>query len=192
MKKIILAGILSGIVVFIWGAISHMLLPIGSMGIKTIPNNEDAVLGAMKSNIQQPGLYLMPGYDMSRRPTDAEMTALLLKSEAGPTAFLVYHPTGVKMLSWSQLIGETLFNILCGMIAAYIVSMTAASLITRAIMVMLMGFFGWLSISASYWNWYRFPGAFIIGEGLDQVIGWLLGGLLIAWILQRSERRVAA
>jgi hypothetical protein len=192
MKKIILAGILSGIVVFIWGAISHMLLPIGSMGIKTIPNYEDAVLGAMKSNIQQPGLYFMPGYDMSSKPTAAEQTALQAKYEAGPTAFLVYHPTGVKMLSPSQLIGEALFNILCGMIAAYIISTIAASFITRAVMVMLMGLFGWLSISASFWNWYRFPGAFIIGEGLDQVIGWLLGGLVIAWILQRSERRVAA
>jgi hypothetical protein len=191
MKKIILAGFLGGIVVFIWSAISHMVLPIGGMGLKTIPNTEDAVLSAMKSNIQQPGLYLMPGYDMSRTPTEAEWAALQAKYEAGPTAFLVYHPTGQKMMMPGQLIREALFNILCGIIAAFIISTTAASFISRVVMVMLMGLFAWLSISASYWNWYRFPGTFIIGEGLDQVIGWLLGGLLIAWILQRGEKRAA-
>jgi hypothetical protein len=192
MKKIILAGILGGIVVFIWSAISHMLLPIGDMGIKTIPSTEDAVLSVMKSNIQEPGFYFIPGFDMSRTPTDAEYAAVQAKYETGPTAVLIYHPTGQKMMTPGQLIGEAIFNIFCGFIAAFIISKTAASLITRGVMVMLMGLFGWLSISASHWNWYRFPGNFIIGEGLDQVIGWLIGGLLIAWILQRGERKAVA
>ena len=191
MKKLLLPAILGGLVVFIWSAIAHMVLPIGGMGLKTIPNNEDAVLSAMKSNIQQPGLYFMPGFDMSRKPTEAEMSAVQAKYESGPTAFLVYHPTGVKMMSWGQLIREGIFNILAALIAAFIISTTTATLITRGIMIMLMGLFAWLSISASYWNWYRFPGTFIIGEGLDQVIGWLLGGLVIAWLLQRSEKRAA-
>ena len=191
MNKVLLPGILGGLAVFIWSAISHMALPIGAMGIKTIPTTEDAVLAAMKSNIQEPGLYLMPGYDMSRKPTDAEWEALKTKSEAGPTAFLIYHPTGVKLMTPGQLISEALFNILGGFIAAFIISATAASLITRGVMVMLMGLFAWLSISASYWNWYRFPGAFIIGEGLDQVIGWLLGGFLMAWMIQRAEKKAA-
>jgi len=191
MKKVLLPGILGGLLVFIWSAISHMVLPIGGMGIKTIPNNEDAVLTAMKSNIQQPGLYFMPGYDMSKTPTEAEQTALYAKYEAGPTAFLIYHPTGAKVMSPWQLIREALFNILCGLIAAFIIAPTVASLVTRGVMVMLMGLFAWLAISASYWNWYRFPAAFVIGEGLDQVIGWALGGFLIAWLLQRAEKRAA-
>jgi len=192
MKKILLAGILSGILVFIWSAIAHMVLPIGEMGLKTIPHTEDAVLSAMKSNIQEPGLYFMPGFEMGRKQSEAEQKAFQAKYEAGPTAFLVYHPAGQKMLSPNQLIGEALFDILCGLIAAFIVSTTSASLIKRGVMVMLMGLFAWLSISASYWNWYRFPGTYIIGEGLDQVIGWLLGGLVIAWILQRGEKNAIA
>ena len=191
MNKVLLPGILGGIAVFIWSAISHMVLPIGSMGLKTIPNTEDAVLAAMKSNIQEPGLYFMPGYDMSRTPTSDEWKALGAKTEAGPTAFLVYHPTGTKMLTPGQLIREALFNILGGLIAAFIISATVAPLATRGVMVMLMGLFAWLSISASYWNFYRFPGAFTIGEGLDQVIGWLIGGFLIAWLIGRTEKKAA-
>jgi len=188
MKKVLLPGILGGLLVFVWSAISHLLLPLGAMGFKTIPNNEDAVLTAMKSNIQEPGLYFMPGHDMSRAPTAEEIR----KYEAGPTAFLVYHPTGEKALSPGQLTRQALFDILCGLIAAFIISATVASLTTRGIMVMLMGVFGWLAINAPYWNWYRFPSDFTIGQGLDRVIGWLLGGFLIAWMIQRAEKKAAA
>jgi hypothetical protein len=187
MNKVLLPGILGGIAVFIWLFISHMVLPIGVMGFKTTPNTEDYVLNAMKSSIQEPGLYFMPGHDLSRRPTDAEMK----KYELGPTAFLVYHPTGEKAISPGKLIRQAIFNILCGLIAAYIISATVASLATRGVMVMLMGLFAWLAISAPHWNWYRFPTAFVIGAGLDQVIGWLLGGFLIAWLIQRAEKKAA-
>jgi hypothetical protein len=191
MKKVLAPGILGGLVVFIWSAISHMLLPIGAMGFKSIPSNEDAVLSAMKSNIQQPGLYLIPGVDMSRKLTKAEEEALVAKYAAGPTAFLVYNTTGVSFISPSQLIRQALFDILCGLIAAFIISATVASLSARAIMVTLMGIFAWLAVSVPYWNWYRFPSAFTIGEGIDSIIGWLLGGFVIAWLIQRAEKKAA-
>jgi hypothetical protein len=192
MKKVLLPGILGGLLAFVWSAFAHMVLPIGGMGVNGIPNSEGAVLDAMKSNIQQPGVYLMPGIDMSRKPTDAELNAVYAKAEAGPTAFLVYHPTGAKVLTPGQLIRQALFQILGGLIAAFIISATVASLTTRGIMVTLMGVFAWLAISLPYWNWYRFPAAFTIGEGLDTVIGWLLGGFLIAWLIQRAEKKAAA
>lgn len=187
MKKVLLPGILGGLLVFGWNAVSHLILPIGEMGFKTIPSKEDAVLTAMKSNIQESGLYFMPGHDMSRGPTVEEMR----KYELGPTAFLIYHPTGGQAMSPWQLIRQALFNILGGLIAAFIISTTVASLTTRAVMVMLMGLFAWLAINASYWNWYRFPADFTIGQGLDRVIGWLLGGFLIAWMIQRAEKKAA-
>jgi hypothetical protein len=58
----------------------------------------------------------------------------------------------------------------------------------RTLAVTLMGLFAWLTVSVPHWNWYRFPAAFTTGEGLDGVIGWLLGGLVIAWLVQRAEK----
>ena len=124
---------------------------------------------------------------MSRGPTAEEMR----KYEAGPTAFLVYNPTGEKAMSPGQLTRQALFAILGGLIAAFIISTTVASLTTRGAMVMLMGLFAWLATNAPYWNWYRFPADFTIGQGLDRVIGWLLGGFLIAWLIQRAEKKAA-
>ena len=40
--RILLAGILGGIVMFVWTSIAHMTLPLGKAGINEIPN-ESAV-----------------------------------------------------------------------------------------------------------------------------------------------------
>jgi hypothetical protein len=55
--RILLAGILGGIVTFVWTSIAHMALPLGEAGINEIPN-ESAVLGAMQSGIgDKTGLF---------------------------------------------------------------------------------------------------------------------------------------
>jgi hypothetical protein len=48
--RILLAGILGGIVMFVWTSIAHMALPLGEAGIGEIPN-ESVVLSAMQSSI---------------------------------------------------------------------------------------------------------------------------------------------
>jgi hypothetical protein len=63
MGRVLLAGVLSGIVVFIWGAIAHMLLPLGTMGISILAA-EDDVLGSISKAVGQPGFYFFPGQDM--------------------------------------------------------------------------------------------------------------------------------
>ena len=103
-KKIVISGVLAGLAMFIWSAIAHMLLPIGEMGIKTIPN-EDAVIAAMKANITEDGFYFIPGEGMAHAKTlpkdqqEAAMEAWQKKYEAGPRAILVYHPTGERLFS---------------------------------------------------------------------------------------------
>ena len=48
--RILVAGVLGGIAMFVWTSIAHMALPLGEAGINKIPN-ESAVLGAMQGNI---------------------------------------------------------------------------------------------------------------------------------------------
>jgi hypothetical protein len=48
--RIILAGILGGIAMFVWTSIAHLATPLGMVGIKEIPN-EQAVLSAMQSSM---------------------------------------------------------------------------------------------------------------------------------------------
>ena len=47
MKRIILAGVLGGIAMFIWTSVAHMFTPLGEMGLREMPK-EAAVLDALK------------------------------------------------------------------------------------------------------------------------------------------------
>jgi hypothetical protein len=58
--RILLAGVLAGIAMFVWTSIAHMALPLGEAGINEIPN-ESAVLSAMQSSMgDNAGLYIFP------------------------------------------------------------------------------------------------------------------------------------
>src|SRR5207244_1169150 len=76
-------------------------------------------------------------------------------------------------------------NIGCALIAAWIASLlTPRSFALRWAVVLLMGVFGWLSISASHYLWYRFPGPFVRDELFAAIFEWGVAGLAIAAIVR--------
>jgi hypothetical protein len=176
--------VLAGLAMFMWSAVSHIALGLGSSSIKT--SSADAqVLSSMKSALQEPGIYFMPGMDMSGRATDAEQAAWAERYKAGPTAFLVYHPTGTEVMSPAQLGSEFLSNVFACLLAAVIISFAGVGFGRAVLIAVMIGIAGWASINLSYWTWYRFPTAFILEELLDQVGGWLAAGLVLGYALRR-------
>jgi hypothetical protein len=176
-----IAAIVGGIVLFVWGFISHMVLPLGEVGIKTIPAAiEDDVISELREGVSERGFYIFPGYDMSGHPTPEETKAWEAKYQAGPTGVLIYDPAGKPVLAPKQLLTELFSNIVAAAIAAYIISLIPGGFGRRVVVAVLLGFFSWMVLSVPYWNWYGFPGDFIAAEGLDQLISWLLVGLVLA------------
>ena len=179
MKKIAFAAIAGGLVVFIWGAVAHMMLPLGMMGLSVLPN-EAQVLEGLKGSVTEDGLYFFPGMDMSGEVTDAEEEAWAARIRSGPRGLLLYHPGGAEPMSPRQLVSELVSNALAAAVAAFLVSLIAGAYGRRVLAVMLFGLFGWLSLLLSFWIWYEYPTAFILVEGFTEVVGWLLAGLVIA------------
>jgi hypothetical protein len=106
-KRVLLAGVLGAIAMFVWSFVAHMLLPLGYTGVREIPN-ESAVLGAMQSSMgQTPGLYLFPGLGAGPTPTSAQRNAAMKNYEpklaANPSGLLVYHPPGAKGITGGKL-----------------------------------------------------------------------------------------
>jgi hypothetical protein len=33
-------------------------------------------------------------------------------------------------------------------------------------------------VSLSYWNWHDFPSSYVLAEGADQLVGWLIGAVI--------------
>jgi hypothetical protein len=182
MKRILLAGLLAGILIFVWSAVAHMFLGIGMAGTSILPN-EDAVLADLRTNLPEAGLYFFPGWDMSREPTPEQEAAWMEKHRNGPAGLLVYKPRGGEAMPPSVFINELISNIVAALLAAFIAAALAGSFLKRALLLSLLGLFAWFSISVSYWIWYAFPLPFIVSEGIDVFVGALLAGFLIAKIV---------
>ncbi len=197
MKKIVLAGLVGGLVVFLWGSVSHLLLPVGEMGFTQMPVNSP-LLEAMPQHLPGEGLYAFPGREVGREQTAAEDAVWAGKYKLGPNGLLLYHPTGTEPISAKRLAIQLATEILGALLLAYLlVAITGSTGVQVPLAKMLRisavaGVFGWASIEIGYWNWYGFPGAFVLGELIDQVVGWTLAGLVMALYWRLAERRALA
>ena len=57
--RLLLAACLGGLVLFFWGFVANMLLPLGNLGYES-PVAEDPVLTAMQANFPREGVYMLP------------------------------------------------------------------------------------------------------------------------------------
>lgn len=191
MKGILLGGLLGGLVMFFWGFVAHMWLPLGDIGlIEATTAQQDAVLASVKENLQQgPGVYIVPmDKSVMENPDLAKSYGERLL--ANPYAFIVYQPQGVDMINnMGRNLGiEWATNTLSALLVAFLVSFAAVGYGKRVLLVLVAGMFGWVANAVPMWNWYRFPSDFICASMIEQGAGWLLAGLAIAWALGKFNR----
>jgi len=180
--RLIIATLAGGIVLFVWGAVSHMFLGVGEA---TPMPNEPAMAAAMKANLTEPGIYFMPGMDMKKKMTAEEEAAWTARYKEGPNAILVYHPVGEDAMSAKQLGVEFASNLAAALVVGMILTLAVVSWGRGVIISTLVGLAGWLSINVSYWDWYGFPTNFVTSELIEQVVGFLLAGFVMGFLLRR-------
>lgn len=188
MKKNLLAAILGAVIFFIWSAAVHMNPLTGPMGLSMLNEKEDAVMAALNENVQQPGLYFFPGMDMSKHMTKEEEAAWTAKFKAGPVGLLLIEPKGGDPIMTSQLVISFISDLLCALLAAFILASTAGSCGRRVAIVASLGLFSWMAISIQQWNWYEFPFTFVMLDAINQVIGWTLAALLMAKMIRPANQ----
>ena len=193
--RIILAGVLGGIAMFIWTSIAHMALPLGHAGIQELPN-EQAVLTAMQTSIgDKDGLYFFPGLGVGDNPTQEQekeaMTHYAEKLASNPSGFIVYHPAGSRPMTMPKwLTIEFLTELLEAILAVFLLAQTRiASFGGRVGFVFVAGILAAIATNISYWNWYGFSGVYTAAYMTTQIVGFLCVGLVAALVLrsQKSE-----
>ena len=191
--KILLAGVLGGIAMFIWSSLAHMALPLGEAGIRELPN-EQATLSAMKTNLgEKSGLYLFPGLGVGDNPTRQQkseaMTHMEERMAANPSGLLMYYPAGARPLSMGKLLTiEFLTEVLESILAVFLLAQTGIfSFGGRVGFVFVVGILAAIATNISYWNWYGFPSIYTAGYMTTQIVGFLCAGLIAALVLGRKK-----
>lgn len=190
--RILIAGILGGIVMFVWGVVAHMALDLGSVGIHQ-PVDENVVLASMHEGLgEQSGVYILPSFDPKYRNDPYKVRAYSLKAVHAPYAWVVYMPQGEDMMQMQSQIGrQWASDTLAALALAFMLGVAVLSFRRRLAIAAVASLFAWLCLQVPYWNWYRFPLDFTLASLAEQLVGWLLAGAVMAWWIGRQERKAA-
>jgi hypothetical protein len=190
--RIAITGLIGAIVMFIWGAVAHMALPIGEAGMK-LPAQQDAVLSALSQSAAGEGIYMYPSMAPEKWGDEAAMKSLVAENQGKAYAFVIYQPGGNPALSsmGPNLAKQFVSCLLGALLAAWVMALAARSFGRRVMIAGAMALFAWFALSVPYWNWYLFPVNFTLAALAEQLIGWLLAGAAMAWWLGRKERATA-
>lgn len=171
MKRILIAGVLAGLAMFVWEAMAHMVGPFGEMGLSTLPN-EGAVRAALAAQMGgADGLFIFPAMEMSDAPA------------AGPWGLLLYHP--VLVFSWSVMGWEALVELVMGMALAMLIGLAnVAGFGRRMAIACLVGIAAAFAVSPSYTIWFGFPAAYTLAQMIVAFGDYVVGGAVIAALLR--------
>jgi hypothetical protein len=193
--RILLAGVLGGIVMFVWTSIAHMALPLGEAGINEIPN-ESAVLGAMQSSMgEKSGLYIFPGLGVGKNATREEKSEAMKQMQqriaANPSGILMYHPPGRPFAFGKAWAIEFSTEVLQAILVIWLLAQThIGTLGGRVGFVVIAGILAAITTNVSYWNWYGFPGVYTASYIFIELVGFGLVGVIAALVLRKRSSAI--
>src|ERR1700694_233118 len=123
-KRILVAGMVAGLVLFLWESVAHMVLPLGEAGVKGLPN-EAAVLAALKDNIKEPGFYFFPAAGMGQPGMSREQQQKAFENQskmmrAGPSGIMIVHPEGLAGISARNLVTQFASDLMGTLLAPFL------------------------------------------------------------------------
>jgi hypothetical protein len=184
MKNIFIAGLVGGVILFVWGFLAWVVLPLHSGSIKTF-SNEEAVVSTMSAGSPAKGVYMFPAQPPKSQVAETE--AWIKRMEKGPTGMVVFDPGGMAPMMPLQMVIGFVNGVLSAMLAAWFLSRSTAanrSYFARVAYCGALGIFISLTAHVVQWNWMNYPFNYISGVVVDTVIAWSLVGLGIGKIIK--------
>lgn len=184
--RIVIAGIVGGFLVFCMGAVNHTVFHFQERTFLKIPESSTFSDNLTARDLKH-GLYVFPDMPTAADQRDPEkMTAINERYGTGPSGMLLIVHKG-PVLMGENLGKEFVSNVIAALMASWIVSLIAADVgfAHRWFAVVVMGLFSWISLTASYGIWYRFPHDFVHDELYCALLEWGVAGLVIAAIVRR-------
>jgi len=189
-KRILLAGLLGGLAMFIWQSVAHVVLPLGEAGIQALPN-EPAIQAAVKATIREAGFYLFPAPEsrpgMSSTEKQQAMERATERRRIEPAGIMIVHPYGFPMPLSTQLAKQFALDFLAILLAAMLLSFTTGfSYDKRVVFIALMGLLPALTVEIPHNNWYGFPQMYVVAQSVTHLVGFIVAGLFVAKVVNPS------
>ncbi len=173
-KPMIRCSIVGGVIVFLWVMISWMVLPMHKVSLNNF-TDEAEVTSCITRYAPNDGIYVAPSWAKDKKES----------TDSAPYIFLNIR-RGVDSTNMTQnMIYGVITQIIGAAIITYLLLRTKAMKYWgRVWFVTLAGVLVAVLGTIPAWNWWHFPMGWAILEMFDLVIGWFLGGLVIAKLIK--------
>ena len=179
--RVLIAGVIGGIVMYIWASVAHVATPLATIGLEAMPNEAAAMAVLHQSLGDKPGLYFFPFMHGSASDAKA-MAAQKAALQTSPAGLLAYQPPGTSGLGVSRLITEFVLELVESVLAAVVLA-CAAGFSRRLGIAVLIGVIAGMATNLSYWNWYGFDIDYTLANAFTELMKFVFAGAAIAWVL---------
>ncbi|HEY1878494.1 MAG TPA: hypothetical protein VGG68_01030 [Caulobacteraceae bacterium] len=184
--RIVIAGILGGIAMFVWANIAHIATPLATIGLTPLPN--DAVVVQLRQQLgDKTALYFFP-YAAGTDSKSMAVQEARLRTE--PSGLLAYQGPGQGSFP-RQMIVEFTLEVVEAILVG-VVLMGTAGFVPRMGLALAVGLVAAISTNFSYWNWYGFSTGYTLATGFTELVKYLVAGAVVAWWLGRNDRMARA
>jgi hypothetical protein len=148
---------------------------------------EDYIIGALNANLPGPGMYIVPGMDMTKKMTPDEEKASNEKHANSAHALIVLRgPTGDPPVSPKMLGCQLLACIVTSFFLALVIwkAAGATNLIGKMWMSALIGVIVAVGTDGSYHIWYGFTQSYLMVSIIDHAAGFFAAGTVAALVIR--------
>jgi hypothetical protein len=178
--RILIAGVLGGIAMFIWASIAHVATPLATAGLQPLPN-ETATVAALHQQLgDKGGLYFFPYASGTDSKTMAAQEA---KLKVGPSGLLAYQGPTPSGAFGRQLAVELALEVVESLLTAAVL-VFAATFGARMGLAVAIGAIAAMATNFSYWNWYGFSDAYTLANAFTELVKFVVAGAVIALVLR--------
>lgn len=184
-KRVIISGVIGGIVFFMWGFVSWA---VASWHNDTIVSHAGitAVIDDAEAHLPGTGVYYFPPMPDDHED-QAAMDAWEQAHREGPIGMLFWRPDGMEPIAPSTLAKGLLLDVAMAMIAAVLLCLALPSLPSYGVRVCYVAGIGVLAAMATRFTdaiFMAFPGRYTMGQAIDGIVGWVFVGLVLAMIVK--------
>lgn len=185
MKKILIASIVGALILFMWQALSWMVLPFHTKSMQ-LSDNDAEIIAVLQKNMKADGLYMVPG--VPQNLSEEEKQKLVNNFNGKPWAMIDYHSSFNNTNMAPQMIrGYLIAFVAVWLVCWWLKGINGFSnIVLRTASV---GFLLWLFVWYNQHNWFQTSWAVLTAELIDLMVAWLLCGLWLGWWLGKKAHK---
>ncbi len=181
MKKLIIASVVGGTILFLWQFLSWQVLHIHASTNQYTPK-QDSIMAYLSTQFEDDGFYIIPNYPENSSAEEAQK--ILNESIGKPWAQIAYHKK-MENNMFSSMARGIISDILAVLLLSWLlIQVKDFGIKTSLLASLAVGLVSWLTTSYLNAIWYAYPS---MPDLIDAIVSYAMVGVWLGWYLPGKQ-----